>query len=166
MKGDTRLNNYLYMNDKEVIRATDGWLRINQSKAFTSGVHTPTYFYASGGLRVDNGATINGNLVANSWFRCGPTKIRFWAGSTVFTANGYLGIVGWPMNNASINSALGVTGSHGGNTAVFVCNGDHAANGALPYGAAYQNDGGKWMIVGVNTVGNAAVRINFLVIRW
>lgn len=121
--------------------------------------YTPFYTFQNDGWFTAPG-------VSATWLRSGPTNIRFWAGSTVFTLNGYLGIIGWPFTDASINSALGVTGSNGGNTAVFICNGDYSANSFLQYSAVHTSDG-QWMLHSASNYGaGAACRVNFLIIRW
>ena len=51
-------DDYLYDDGEAVIRATDEWLRLNQSadgsSAFTNGVYTPGLFRADGGFNIDN----------------------------------------------------------------------------------------------------------------
>ncbi|SHJ85969.1 hypothetical protein SAMN04488513_110110, partial [Pseudozobellia thermophila] len=53
VEGNIELNDYLYMNGKEVLRDSGTWLRINHNSGFTNGILTNSYF------RVDNRVTIN-----------------------------------------------------------------------------------------------------------
>ncbi|CAZ94705.1 beta strand repeat-containing protein [Zobellia galactanivorans] len=53
VEGNIELNDYLFMNGKEVLRDSDTWLRINHNSGFTNGILTNSY------LRVDNRVTIN-----------------------------------------------------------------------------------------------------------
>ena len=50
--GNIEMDSYLYMNGKETVRSTDTWLRLNQANAYTSGIHTPQNFNATGGITV------------------------------------------------------------------------------------------------------------------
>lgn len=67
------------------------------------------------------------------------------------------------FTNAQINSLLGVTGSDSINTAVFVSNGDGAANSAHVDGCTYLN--GEWKAT-LDRSTTAPIRINYLVMRF
>lgn len=67
------------------------------------------------------------------------------------------------FTDAQINSLLGVTGSSAGNTAVFVSNGDGAANSSHVDGCTHVN--GEWRAT-LDRNSNAALRINYLVMRF
>ncbi|SIT00076.1 hypothetical protein SAMN05421766_106203, partial [Zobellia uliginosa] len=53
VEGNVELNDYLYMNGKNTLRSTDGWLRINWSNHYTLG----TYF--NGNVKMYNGLVVN-----------------------------------------------------------------------------------------------------------
>lgn len=67
------------------------------------------------------------------------------------------------FTDAQINSLLGVTGSSAGNTAVFVSNGDGAANSSHVDGCTHVN--GEWRAT-LDRNSNAALRINYLIMRF
>lgn len=77
------------VNNKLAIRGSDTWLRLNQDKAFTSGVYTP------GNIRVDGESAFNGNIAVNdkhairgndTWLRLNQDK-KFTSG--VFTPGNF-----------------------------------------------------------------------------
>lgn len=67
------------------------------------------------------------------------------------------------FTDAQINSLLGVTGSSASNTAVFVSNGDGAANSSHVDGCTHVN--GEWKAT-LDRNSSSAIRINYLIIRF
>lgn len=67
------------------------------------------------------------------------------------------------FTDAQINSLLGVTGSSAGNTAVFVSNGDGAANSSHVDGCTHVN--GEWRAT-LDRNSSSALRINYLIMRF
>lgn len=67
------------------------------------------------------------------------------------------------FTDAQINSLLGVTGSSAGNTAVFVSNGDGAANSSHVDGCTHVN--GEWRAT-LDRGSSSAIRINYLIMRF
>lgn len=67
------------------------------------------------------------------------------------------------FTNAQVNSLLGVTGSNASNTAVFVSNGDGAANSSHIDGCTHVN--GEWKAT-LDRNSSTAIRINYLIIKF
>lgn len=67
------------------------------------------------------------------------------------------------FTDTQINSLLGVTGSSAGNTAVFVSNGDGAANSSHVDGCTHVN--GEWRAT-LDRGSSSAIRINYLIMRF
>ena len=67
------------------------------------------------------------------------------------------------FTDAQVNSLLGVTGSNASNTAVFVSNGDGAANSSHIDGCTHVN--GEWKAT-LDRNSSTAIRINYLIIKF
>ena len=67
------------------------------------------------------------------------------------------------FTDKQIDSLLGATGSSPGNTAVFVSNGDGAANSSHTDGCTHQ--GSEWKVT-LDRNSNVPIRINYLICRF
>ena len=81
--------------------------------------------------------------------------------SAVFTVNNS----SWfqLLTNAQINSYLGVSNSNNTNTAIFVSNGDGAAQNVKTANAYYT--GGRWNVSLISNT-SGSFRCNFLIVYW
>ena len=68
------------------------------------------------------------------------------------------------FTSQELGKLLGVSSANGGNSALFVSNGDGAANGVHLEGATYQD--GKWQAVTNTKNTGGAIRINYLAVLF
>ena len=132
-----------------------------KSSAIRLGVKGPSESGSSSTphIRVtDNGAfTHEGEIATKN--QCLFAKII--GGTKVVTPTGGSSVS--VFTDAQINSLLGVTGSSAGNTAVFVSNGDGAANSSHVDGCTHVN--GEWRAT-LDRGSSSAIRINYLIMRF
>lgn len=132
-----------------------------KSSAIRLGVKGPSESGSSSTphIRVtDNGAfTHEGEIATKN--QCLFAKII--GGTKVVTPTGGSSVS--VFTDAQINSLLGVTGSSAGNTAVFVSNGDGAANSSHVDGCTHVN--GEWRAT-LDRNSSSALRINYLIMRF
>lgn len=86
---------------------------------------------------------------------------KIYAMSAVFTVNNS----SWfqLLTNAQVNSYLGVSNSNNTNTAIFVSNGDGAAQNVKTANAYYT--GGRWNVSLISNT-SGSFRCNFLIVYW
>ena len=132
-----------------------------KSSAIRLGVKGPSESGSSSTphIRVtDNGAfTHEGEIATKN--QCLFAKII--GGTKVVTPTGGSSVS--VFTDAQINRLLGVTGSSAGNTAVFVSNGDGAANSSHVDGCTHVN--GEWRAT-LDRGSSSAIRINYLIMRF
>lgn len=68
------------------------------------------------------------------------------------------------FTSQELGGLLGVSSANGGNSALFVSNGDGAANSVHLEGATYQD--GKWLAVTNAKNTGGAIRINYLAVLF
>lgn len=136
----------LNFNNKEAIRYSDTWLRLNQAGGFASGTYTPGLFRADGGFDVDGLQVIDADAGWHrtygstgwyngtwdgGWYMTDATYIRSYASKLVYVSVNNVSTSGaiWGDNaNTSIATAVkGLRGRAGTSALVYADNaGAHA----------------------------------------
>ena len=101
----TAANAIIYLNDKLAIKGTDAWLRINETKAFTSGIYTGTSIVRSdSGFQVGNAGAYSILGTSGNIFKV-PTTISYTTTSSnkALTVNGDTNISG-SMTAGTVNA--------------------------------------------------------------
>lgn len=120
----TRLN----FDNKEAIRFSDGWLRLNQSNDFSSGIHTPGNMRVDGSFKIEQPSPTF-HFADNTagqwqyWLHNNGNRLYFltdggsgsgsWNGDRPFTIyQNYVGVnTAWPNYHLDVNGNARVTGS-------------------------------------------------------
>ncbi|HEY1064300.1 MAG TPA: FG-GAP-like repeat-containing protein [Candidatus Saccharimonadales bacterium] len=106
------VNGYIQGNSKPIIQTTDGWLRLNPTNAFTSGIYANTgIFRTDGTLQVgSSGATLNvvsgGNFAYNTNTLFANTAGNVGIGTAAPTAGYKLDVQGAALIKTSSTSAF------------------------------------------------------------